>query len=118
MNTAWEKFQGATLSLARSGSIKERLVEAYHNYLCDICEEDLPREIREEFRAVSLRFTRERPMLRGEDAARATIRKMSNDEADRLACSVVRIFSAISHGVSPARHAAAAQVLPLYHAEA
>ncbi len=118
MNTAWEKFQGATLSLARSGSIKDRLVEAYRNYLSDISEDELPREIREEFRAVSLSFTRERPMLRGEDAARATIRKMSNDEADRLASSVVLIFSALPRSAPAARHPAAAQVVPLYLAEA
>ncbi len=118
MNTAWEKFQGATLSLARSGPIKDRLLEAYRNHLSDICEDELPREIREEFRAVSLNFTRERPMLRGEDAVRATIRKMSNDEADRLACSVVHIFSAIPRGAPAVRHASSAQVVPLYLAEA
>ncbi len=118
MNTAWEKFQGATLSLARSGPIKDRLLEAYRNHLCDICEEELPREIRENFRAVSLCFTRERPMLRGEDAVRATVRKMSNDEADRLACSVVQIFSALPRGTPAARHAGPAQVVPLYLAEA
>jgi len=30
--------------------------------------------------------------LRGEDAVRATVRKMSNQEADDVACSVVRLF--------------------------
>ncbi len=118
MNTAWEKFQGATLSLARSGPIKDRLLEAYRNHLCDIREDELPREMRDEFRAVSLSFTRERPMLRGEDAVRATVRKMSNEEADRLACSVVQIFSALPRGMPAARHAASAQVVPLYLAEA
>jgi hypothetical protein len=118
MSTAWDKFQGATLSLARSGSIKDRLADAYHNYLSDISEDELPRELREEFRAVSLSFTRERPMLRGEDAARATIRKMSNEEADQLACSVVRIFSVIPRGGPAVRNAASAQVVPLYVAEA
>lgn len=118
MNTAWDKFQGATLSLARSGSIKDRLADAYRNYLSDISEDELPREIREEFRAVSLSFTREPPMLRGEDAASATIRKLSNDEADHLACSVVRLFSVIPRGGPAVRHSATAQVVPLYVAEA
>ena len=102
MNNACDEFQGATLTLARSGPIKDRLVEAYRNHLANVCEEELPREMREEFRAVSSSFTRERPMLRGEDAARATIRKMSTDEADRLASSVVRIFSEIARS-APAR---------------
>jgi hypothetical protein len=29
-------------------------------------------------------------------AVRATVRKMSNDEADRVACSVVRLFGAVN----------------------
>jgi hypothetical protein len=118
MSTAWDKFQGATLSLARSGSIKDRLSEAYRNYLADISEDELPREIRDEFRSVSLSLNRERPMLRGEDAVRATIRKMSNEEADRLAGVVVRMFAEIPRATSPAaRHTPSAQVVPLYLAE-
>jgi hypothetical protein len=119
MSTAWDKFQGATLTLARSGSIKDRLAEAYRNYLADISEDELPREIRDEFRNVSLSLTRERPMLRGEDAARATTRKMSNDEAEQIAGTVVRMFAAMPRASAPAaRHATAAQVVPLHLAEA
>jgi hypothetical protein len=119
MNTAWDKFQGATLSLARSGSIKDRLAEAYRNHLADISEDELPREIREEFHNVILSLTREPPMLRGEDAVRATTRKMSNDEADRLACTVVLMFAVIPRASAPAvRHTTPAQVVPLYLAEA
>ncbi len=113
--SAWERFQSATLSLARSGPIKDRLADAYRKYLAEVREDELPREIREEFRAVSRSLTRERPMLRGEDAVRATIRKMSNDEADRIACSVVRIFGALPHAAAAARPPA--QVLSLYAAE-
>ncbi|HUK03113.1 MAG TPA: hypothetical protein VLW26_12615 [Steroidobacteraceae bacterium] len=117
MSTAWEKFQDATLSLARAGSIKDRLADAYCNHLADVEEEDLPREIREEFRAVSCSLNREPPLLRGEGAARATIRKMSNEEADQLACCVVRIFCALPRSSGQMRHSAAAQVVPLYLAE-
>ena len=117
-STAWERFQGATLSLARSGSIKDRLDEAYRNYLADVDEEDLPREIREEFREVSCQLQRERPMLRGEDAVRATIRKMSSDEADRIACSLVMMFAAIPRSTSLPRAQSGAQVVPLYMHEA
>jgi hypothetical protein len=116
MNNAWDKFQGATLTLARSGPIKDRLVDAYRNHLAGVCEDELPRDMREEFRAVSSSFTREPPLLRGEDAARATIRKMSTDEADRLACSVVRIFSEMARSAPEDSHAGAVQMLPLYRA--
>jgi hypothetical protein len=119
MSTAWDKFQSATLSLARSGSIKDRLAEAYRNYLADLSEDELPREIREDFRAVNLSLTRERPMSRGEDAVRATLRKMSNEEADQLAGKVVQMFAAIPRASSPlTRHQSSAQVVPLFLTEA
>ncbi|HXZ59649.1 MAG TPA: hypothetical protein VEG26_05665 [Steroidobacteraceae bacterium] len=82
------------MSLVRSGPIKDRLAEAYRNHLAFVRAEDLPEALREDFRACHDALTRERP-LRGEDAVRATVRKMSSYEADELACSVVRLFAAI-----------------------
>lgn len=116
--STWEKLQGATMSLARSGSIKDRLTEAYRSYIAELAEDDLPREMREEFRAVTDALTRERPMLRGEDAVRATLRKMSCEEADRVACSIVRMFAAMPRVSAAPRAAPSAQVVPLYLAEA
>lgn len=95
MNTAWEKFQGATLSLARSGSIKDRLTDAYRNHLSDVTEDELPPTIREQFHNVRCSLTRERP-LRGEDAIRATVRKMSSDEAEHIAETVVQMLSVVA----------------------
>ncbi len=95
MSTAWEQLEGAALSLARSGPIKERLAAAYRNHLALVNADELPDALREEFRACHDALTRERP-LRGEDAVRATVRKMSNQEADAVACSVVRLFAAIA----------------------
>ncbi len=117
MRTTWEKFQGATLSLARSGPIKERLADAFRNHLAFVAEDELPRELREQFRAVHATMTRERPLVRGEDAIRATIRKMSTDEADRVACTVVRMFSALPRNTQ-SRSASGAQVVSLHAAEA
>jgi hypothetical protein len=94
MATTWEQLEGAALSLARSGAIKDRLADAYRNHLAFVRLEDLPEVLREEFRACHDALTRERP-LRGEDAVRATVRKMSASEADELACTVVRLFAAI-----------------------
>jgi hypothetical protein len=94
MATTWEQLEGAALSLARSGAIKDRLADAYRNHLAFVRVEDLPEVLREEFRACHDALTRERP-LRGEDAVRATVRKMSASEADELACTVVRLFAAI-----------------------
>jgi len=95
MSTAWEQLEGAALSLARSGPIKERLADAYRNHLALVNVDELPDTLREEFRACHAALTRERP-LRGEDAVRATVRKMSSQQADDVACSVVRLFAAIA----------------------
>lgn len=94
MSATWEQLEGAALSLVRSGPIKDRLAEAYRRHLAFVRVEDLPETLREDFRTCHAALTRERP-LRGEDAVRATVRKMSASEADQLACSVVRLFAAI-----------------------
>ncbi|MFZ1905513.1 MAG: hypothetical protein WAU56_09005 [Steroidobacteraceae bacterium] len=93
MSTTWEQLEGAALSLARSGPIKERLTDAYRNHLAFVNTEDLPEAVRAPFRACYEALTRE-PPLRGEDAVRATVRKLSSQEADELASSVVRLFTA------------------------
>jgi len=94
MSTTWEQLEGAALSLARSGTIKDRLIDAYRNHLALVNAEELPEGLREDFRACHEALTRERP-LRGEDAVRATVRKMSSQEADEVACGVMRLFAAL-----------------------
>ena len=84
MSTTWEQLEGAALTLARSGTIKDRLADAYRNHLAQLNADELPDALRAEFRACHDALTRERP-LRGEDAVRATVRKMSNDQADEVA---------------------------------
>jgi hypothetical protein len=114
MSTTWEKFQGATLSLARSGSLKERLTDAYRNHLSAVAEDELPREIREQFHNVRCSLTREQPQ-RGEDAIRATVRKMSSHEAENIAETVVQMMSVMARSAPSGRPASA---VPLYLLEA
>jgi hypothetical protein len=116
MSTTWEKFQGATLSLTRSGSLKDRLTEAYRNHLSAVAEEELPREIREQFHNVRCSLTRERPQ-RGEDAIRASVRKLSSHEAENIAETVVQMMSVMARAPQSARGAASGAV-PLYLIEA
>ena len=118
-SSAWEKFQGATLSLARAGALKDRINDAYRNYLSQVDETDLPKELRDDFRILFDMLTREPPLVRGDDACRATIRKMSNGEAEEVATCVVKMFCALQRvtaAVVPHR-VPAAQVVPLYIAE-
>lgn len=117
--TPWEKFQRATITLARSGPIKDRLTDAYRNHLARIACDDLPKELRGEFQALCSELTRERPLLPAEDSFKATIRKMSTEQAERLACSVVKMFCALPRSVTPAGGLKTpAQVVPLRVAEA
>ena len=120
MNTTWEQLESAAVSLARSGPIKDRLAEAYRNHLARVNVEELPETLREGFRACHDALTRERP-LRGEDAVRATVRKMSSQEADEVAESVVRLFAALVReavreeravSVEPAMNGAGASTVP------
>jgi hypothetical protein len=95
MSTPWERLEGAALALARSGPIKDRLTDAYRQHLAQLSAEELPESLRAEFRACHEALTREPPLLRGEDAVRATVRKMSSHEADEVACGLVRLFAAL-----------------------
>jgi hypothetical protein len=91
MSRVYDRLESATLLLARAGGIKDRLSGAWRECLANIEPDDLPREMRVQFLELSRAMQRERP-LRGEDAVRATIRKMSNDEAESQAAHIVRMF--------------------------
>ncbi len=95
MSRVHDRLESATLLLTRSGAIKDRLNDAWRQFLMFIDVEDLPRELRLQFRDLCSAMQRERPM-RGEDAVRATIRKMSNEEAEQHAAHIVRMFCRMS----------------------
>lgn len=119
MIDAWEHFHCATMSLAKDGTIKERLTEAYLQHLASVDEEDIPRELREEFRALAAQLRRERPLHKREDPVRATVRKMSNGEAAACAHTVVRMFAAMSKPVAMPRNSPIpSPVVQLFAAEA
>jgi hypothetical protein len=91
MSRVYDRLETATLLLARSGAIKDRLTGAWRQCLSNIEPDDVPRELRLQFLELASAMQRERP-LRGEDAVRATIRKMSNEEAEGHAAFIVRMF--------------------------
>jgi len=91
MISAWESLHFATLELARSTPIKQRLISAYRRHLITIPEDQLPSEVRESFRNVLASLSGVKP-LRGEDAVAASVRKMSNQEADDCATHIVELF--------------------------
>jgi hypothetical protein len=91
MPRVYDRLESATLLFARSGAIKDRLEAAWRKCLANIEAEDLPHDLRLQFLELASRLQREIP-LRGEDALRATIRKMSNEEAEHHASHIVRMF--------------------------
>jgi hypothetical protein len=109
MITAWECFHFATLELVRSTPIKQRLICAYRRHLAALSEEQLPGDIREAFGHV-MRSLRGVQPLRGEDAVAASVRKMSNQEADDCAAQIVDMFGRISRAHSPNQRANATLV--------
>jgi hypothetical protein len=94
MISAWECLHFATLELVRSTPIKQRLISAYRRHLALLPEDQLPGEVRESF-AQMMRCLRGVKPLRGEDAVAASVRKMSNQEADECATLIVEIFGLI-----------------------
>lgn len=96
MNANLDQLEAATLSLTRPGPIKDRITEAFRNHLTLVDEAALSQELCAEFRAVTHYLTREKPSIRGEDAVRATVRKLSIDEAAQVATAIVQLFAAAS----------------------
>jgi hypothetical protein len=129
MSTTWELLEGAALCLARSGAIKDRLADCYRNHLALVDRDELPEGLREPFESCHAALTCGSP-LPGEDAVRATVRKLSPQQADELACAVVRLFAAMVRESSHASESllvtgapraktlkAVPQVISLYPAE-
>jgi len=102
MISAWENLHFATLELVRSIPIKQRLISAYRRHLASVAEDQLPSEVRGSFAQVMRSFSGV-PPLRGEDAVVASVRKMSNQEADDCAALIVEIFGVMcraDHGTA------------------
>ena len=95
MSNAWESFFAATAMLVSAGPIKHRLLEAYRQHLAAVDQEQLPKEIREEFCTLCSGMACVRP-LRGETAVQATVRKMSDAEAGLKATQIVNMLGVIA----------------------
>jgi hypothetical protein len=91
---AWESFHKATLELAKSHALKQRLTDAFSLHLRDMPATDMPGELRSDFELLRKRMTEVAPM-RGETAVAATVRKMSMDEADACATRIVALLDAL-----------------------
>jgi len=116
MSAAWESFHRAVHELASCGTIKQRLTVAYSKHLKELTAEDLPAEIRSVFLELSQQLTCV-PPLRGETAVCATVRKMSNDEAESVARRIVQLLAELAEHRDASVRVKPRRVLSLYAAE-
>lgn len=105
MVNAWENVHCAALELVRSTPIKQRLISA-SRHLTPLVEVELPNEIRGSFAQLMQALAGVRP-LRGEDVVVASVRKMSNQQADDCAALIVEIFGALCRTESLAQRSQA-----------
>jgi hypothetical protein len=109
MISAWESLYFATLELVHSTPIKQRLISAYRRHLIDIKDDQVPGEIRDSFCRLKHSLSCVSP-LRGEDSVAASVRKMSNQEADDCAAQIVEIFGMTCRVLLSAARASASVV--------
>ena len=84
-------LHGAIVELTKSDPGKSRLATCVSKYLSTIQMEDLPIPAQAQLAALLKSLTTVTP-LRGETAIQATIRKMSNAEADSCASRIVDLY--------------------------
>ena len=85
------RFYAAVSMLAGHGHIKQRLVKAYEENLAVIEDEDLPVAVKQSFADLRHIMSRVDP-VKGEGPIRASVRKMSVEEADECARMVIDLY--------------------------
>lgn len=89
-----ESFGAAVSALVSHNNIKQRLVEAYEKNLAGIAEDDLPIPVRQAFSDLRQKMSAVAP-ANGEGPIRASVRKMSMEQADQCAQMMVDLCSAM-----------------------
>lgn len=87
-----DRFYSAVLVLAGDGHIKQRLISAYEKNIDGISEDELPRELKDNFLDLKSQLHSVSP-LNGEGAVCATVRKMSADEASVCARKLLALYA-------------------------
>jgi hypothetical protein len=97
MSYGTEKFGLAVYTLATSPkSIQQRVAEAFMFSLINVNpDEDLPKELRAEFRALRDRVSREKPEYEGEGTIQATTRKFTDEETVDIARAIMEMASKV-----------------------
>ncbi len=86
-----DNFYAAVSVLAGHGRIKQRLVKSYEENLAVIEEEDLPVAVKQSFADLRQMMSRVDPVKR-EGRIRASVRKMSVEEAVECAHKIIDLY--------------------------
>jgi hypothetical protein len=89
---AIEKLYLAVSTLVGTGSVRERLAEAYLQHLSPVSRSDFPEELREEYREIVTALSWVPVEYEGKGKLRSTIHAMSEEEAVLLAQRLVSLF--------------------------
>ena len=116
MSAAWESLHHAALEFATADSIKQRVIKAFSTHLEELDLENLPPDLRTDFKQLTDRLTAVRP-LRGETAVNATVRKMSNEDASSCAQQILELMARLAEQRGRSTPARSRQVVSLYSAE-
>ncbi len=98
--SVWGKLHAATLELAKSSPIKQRLAHAFSKHLNLIETGQLPPSLRGEFQQIVQGLEAVNP-LPGETRVQATVRKMSVEDADLYAARIVVLFGEFARASVP-----------------
>ena len=91
MSPLAQRFADAVRTLIGDGSVKVRLAQAYSAHLEDLAEAEFPAALRREFADLQGALSRVTP-FGNESRVRASVQKMSPDEAGGHAATIVRLY--------------------------
>ena len=96
-----QRFAEAVQSLIADGPIKHRLASAYALHLAEVADADLPAALRRDFGELQAAMNRIEP-VGSETRVRASVRKMSTDEAVNHAATIVKLYVELMNNVERA----------------
>lgn len=91
MSPIAQRFADAVRILVGDGPVKQRLTLAYAKHLEDLGEAEFPAGLRHDFAELQAALSRVAP-VGNETRVRASVQKMSPDEAGNHAATIVKIY--------------------------
>jgi hypothetical protein len=96
-----QRFAEAVQALIGDGPVKMRLAKAYSSHLADLPDAELPAALRRDFAELQAAMARVAP-VGSETRVRASVQKMSPDEATGHAATIVKLYVELMNGIGRA----------------